>query len=384
MRRAVTSGLEFRLAGEADDDALRWLLRESPMPGAIRVTFEREPSCLAAAALEGPFHQVAVGREPTADGCDRVAVAAARSVRPRYINGEVVPVGYLSQFRVAPGYARRRFAARALASAFAFCRELHADGRTAFYLMAVVEDNHPASRLLTSDLPGFPRVRPYGRLATYTIGTRRRRRAFPLPGGLVLAQGTLAHLPELLACLERNGRRRQFAPAWTADTLFDDEATPGLAPTDFRLALDGERVVGCLALWDQRAVKQTVVRGYDGLLGPLRRPLNALGAFAGNWPRLPAPGEPLDFAYISHVAVDGDDPRTFAGLLRAACNEATPRGLGSVVIGFDLDDPLGAVIRRDYRAVTYGSRLMLASWEDGHEAVDLLDGRMTGCEVALL
>ncbi len=50
----------FRLAGEADDAALRQLLRETPMDGPVRVTLRREPSYFAAAVVDGPCRQTLV------------------------------------------------------------------------------------------------------------------------------------------------------------------------------------------------------------------------------------------------------------------------------------------------------------------------------------
>jgi hypothetical protein len=81
----------------------------------------------------------------------------------------------------------------------------------------------------------------------------------------------------ILECLARTGRRRQFAPVWTRETLFSSEATPDLQPENFWLVVDGERVAGCLAGWDQSGFKQTVVRRYGGLLARrgVRRMMNA-------------------------------------------------------------------------------------------------------------
>ena len=363
--------IELDLAVPGDDAALRRLLRENPLPGRVALSYEREPCYFAASALEGPFHQTIVARDA---GTGEVLACADRSVRDRFVDGEARPVGYMSQLRFHPRLRGGIGLARFLSRAFRFFRTLHEDGRAPFYLVSVVAGNDPARRLLTSGLPGFPRLRPLGTLETHAIHLGRLRRPLPLPRGLRLEEGSEALLPALLACLDRNGRRRQLAPCWTAETLCQ--------PGHFSLALDGERVVGCLAAWDQSAVKQLVVRGYSGALAGWRPLLNLLAPLGG-WPRLPAPGTGLRFCYASHLAVDGDDREVFAALLRSVYNRAVRQGCHYLTIGLGAADPLRAVLA-GYRATSYPSDLYLAAWEDGEAAASQVDGRLFGPEIAVL
>jgi hypothetical protein len=345
-------------------------LRENPLPGRVSLSYEREPCYFAASALEGPFHQTIVARAP---GTGEVLACANRSARLRFVNGEPRPVGYMSQLRFHPRIRKGMGLARLLSRAFALFRALHEDGRAPFYLVSVVAGNDPARRLLTGGLPGFPRLRALGRLETRAIHLGRLRRPLPLPRGLRLEPGSEERLPALLDCLDRNGRRRQLAPCWTAEAL---EAMPGLSAADFCLALDGERVVGCLAAWDQSAVKQLVVRGYSGALAAWRPLLNLLV-------RLPAPGTRLRSCYASHRAIDDDDPAIFAALLRAVYNRAVRQGQHYLTIGLGEGDPLRSVLA-GHRATTYLSGLYLAAWEDGEAAAFQVDGRPPDPEIAVL
>jgi hypothetical protein len=359
---------------------LRQLLRENPLPGPIALSYEREPCYFGAAVVEGPFHQVVVARD---EQTGEVVGCANRSVRALFVNGEVQPVGYLSHMRLHPQWRRGVYPARYTAKAFALFRALHDDRRAAFYLMSIVPGNHPARRLLTSGLPDFPRLHAGGRLVSCAIHVGRPRRPLSPGDGLRLARGSEALLPGIVECLDRYGRRRQFAPHWTLDTLCRPEHTPGLAAEDFYVALDGERVAGCLAVWDQRAFKQTVVRGYAASLERWRRPLNHMSALTG-WPRLPDPGTELRCSFASHRAVDGDDPRIFAALLRALYNHAAgERRCRYLMIGFGEADPWRAVLR-DYRTLPYPSDLYLAGWDDSEAAISQVDGRLPAPEIAVL
>jgi len=96
----------------------------------------------------------------------------------------------------------------------------------------------------------------------------------------------------------------------------------------------------------------------------------------------------LEAVYVANhgamVAIDGDDPGTFAELLRAAHADAARKGLRYLAVGFASRHPLLPVARRLLRQRTTVSTLYVVHWEDGEEAVAALDGRVMHCEVALL
>lgn len=368
--------LTFTLATPADDESLRQLLRENPMPGSISLSFEREPFYFDASTIEGPFHQTIVARET--DTGSAIAFGN-RSIRPLFVNGKVRDIGYMSQLRIRPDYGKGLYLARGLAGGFRKYQELHQDGRTPFYLMSVIEDNLPARRLLTSGLPDYPSTQEYGRMFTYAIYPSRRRRALQLPGSICLMRGSDKYIDEIVACLNRNNARKQFAPYWTCDSLF----IANLNPSDFFLALHGDRIVGCLSFWDQSAFKQTVVRGYSGSLAHWRKVLNAFSALGG-WPHLPEPNTPLRHSYASHLAIDDDNPAIFAALFRALYHHNLEAGYSYFIIGLAESNPLNNIVKT-YRPLTYTSQLYLVAWDNGQDAISKLDNSLIpGPEIAVL
>ena len=83
----------FDLATDDDEPEIRRVLRENPMPGAIRLSLEREPDSRVAAHVEGPLlHQTIVGRRVAGGG---LFGFGTRSARTMFVNGEPRPVGYL-------------------------------------------------------------------------------------------------------------------------------------------------------------------------------------------------------------------------------------------------------------------------------------------------
>src|SRR5262249_57078922 len=104
-----------------------------------------------------------------------------------------------------------------------------------------------------------------------------------------------------------------------------------------------------------------VVRGYGRWLGRLRPLVNLAAPLAG-MPRLPPVGTPLRQVYLSHVAVDGDDPDAFRALLSAGLALARRRGFEVALTGFADAHPFAAVPQRR-PALGYRSPLFTVPWD---------------------
>ena len=354
---AVGSELTFAVATPADDAALCQLLRNNPMAGRIRISLEREPSYFVAAATEGPEHHTIIARES-----GRVVCAGTISVRDRFINGISTRVGYLGGLRLDASCRGRASIVRRGYQKF---RTLHEQGGPLLYLTSIVADNLPALRLLERGLKDMPTYRYLGDFITLVIRTRRRANRSAAP------QDARA-FPGILEFLNRENARYQFAPVWSAQDMQVPERMLAVGLSDAPIA--------CAALWDQRKIKQAVVRGYSAMLSYLRHFLNAASAIFRR-PRLPAVDEALASAFISHVAGSATELPALIRQLQAA---AFGHGLEYLVLGFDARDPRLAIIRKSFRPRQYVGRLYAVHWEDGAAAAQALDGRLLAPEVALL
>lgn len=369
--------LIVELATPAHEPELRRLLRENPMDGEIRVTLEREPNAHLAAAVEGEPHATVVASE----GANaRIVGMGSRAVMDAFVNGEPRRVGYLSQLRLDRAYRGRL---RLLAEGYALLRAQRARGEQAYDLTSIVADNSVARRLLGAGLPGLPSYRPLEPFVTTLVVPPRRRVPGRAARRVRLERGSRELLSAIADCLERNGRRFQFARRYSVDTLLSPTRSRGLGAEDFLVATAGDRVVGCLALWDQSGFKQIVVRGYAPRVARWRSLVNLAAPLLGT-PRLPEPGAALPHAYLSHIAVDDDSPDIFEALLLAALNEARDRSMTYVVAGFAARHPLLGVVRRHGHPREYVSLLYAVHWDDDAGAVAQLDGRVPHVEVALL
>ena len=362
---APATGYSFALAGRDDDPGIRRLLRDAEFPGDVRIAFEREPDALTAGALEGGVHQTIVARQGTTSN---IVAIATRSVRRRFVNGEGHPVGYLSQLRIAPGYRRHR---RLLDAGFDYCRRLHQDDVVRVYLASVVADNAAALKLLSRQAPGWPRFQPVATLTTLAIPVRHARLPAAAPAPRVTHSNE--DVQRAIGCLLRNGPRFQFSPVWGSRCV-RRKYTPGLSRTAVRIVERNGHVVGCAALWDQRAFRQVVVRGYSRRLAMSRWLVNAAARWTG-MPTLPPTGSRLEFGYVSHLAVDDDDPDVACALIAAVGASARLKGLDYVAVGLPADAPMTTAVRTRFCHRAYQSVLHVAFWPDGEKIVNRLDGR---------
>jgi hypothetical protein len=357
------------LATPADEPALRRLLRDSPMEGAISLSLEREPELGLAAAVEGRRHVAVVARDP---GGSPVALAT-RTVRTAFVDGEPAQIGYLGQLRVLPELRGNLRVLRLGTSLLRGCRR--AD-ELPFDFTSIVSDNLRARRLLEAGIDRLPAYQPIGEMVTLAFATARA------PRRAALVRGSIERLPEIAAFLRADGARRQLAPCPTVADLASTERARGLAPRDFLLAEQDGRLVGCGAIWDQRGFKQAVVRGYAPHLRLLRPLLATVGPALG-LPRLPPVGTALASAFLAFLAVADDDRAVFDALLDAALVEARARRLELLALGLAADHPLlGAAQRRPHRA--YRSTLYAVDAGQGTAPGAALAGRPLGPEVATL
>lgn len=371
----MSTDLTFAAATDATEPGLRRLLRENPMTGEIHVSLEREPNAFHAAGISGDHYQLmlASGGEPR-----HVIASGGRFELSAWINGSPQRIGYFGELRAEGGLRTRR---KLLLGSYRKMREFHDAGSVRFYLTTIIEDNHRARRLLEAGLGDMPTYRPLETMVTFTIparlGARRRR------GSQRARPATLDDRDAIVERLAAHGRRYQFQPVWTRETLESPVRCRGLAPDDFIVFPGSGDIRACVALWDQRAYKQTVIRGYAPGLARARPLLNLVAPLAGR-PRLPVPGARLESAFLSHLAVEDDDDAALIELVANGCRTAVQRGIDYVMVALAARHPLAAVIRKRFPCHDYVSMIYLVYWEDGRDDADAVDDRIPHPEVAIL
>jgi hypothetical protein len=366
----------FKLATEADDADIRWLLRENPMPGRISLSLEREPDYFADAHLPGTEKQTIIAPEN-----GRVVCVGSCTTRLRYVNGQPRRVGYLGGLRLDASVAGRFDILR---RGYRFFREVEGGHPPGLRFTSIASDNARALKFLERRLPGMPLYEPLCDFVTLLLPVPRPERQSPTRrvGVVPKRQAGLetgAPKPGQLL-LSAHPTDQQLAPLWSDEELAALEPL-GLSAPDCVFIGDGAEPEASAALWDQRSFKQTVIRGYSPWLKLVRPCFNFFAPLLGE-ARLPAVGEVLNHAFVSHLAVSPDQPALLVGLLERLMSRASHQNIERLTLGFAANDPRLATVRQRFRGREYHSRLYSVRWPD--EPRLELESRVCCPEVALL
>jgi hypothetical protein len=338
------------------------------MPSQITLTLEREPDYFADASLPGTEKQTIVANEG-----GRLVCMGNCSIRERFVNGQPRRVGYLGGLRLDLR-ATGRF--DILRRGYEFFRELQADRPADFYFTSIAADNAPARTFLERGLPGMPAYEFIGEFVTVLLPIESRASDHTEPEAEALDFG------ELLECLDKHGRDYQFAPRWSGVELSALQSL-NLKADDFQVMRNSGRINACAALWDQRAFKQTVIRGYTPWLALARPAVNFAARIIGT-PRLPAVGSTLAHAFVSHLAIAQGGMEALLELVTKLGALAAERGIEFLTLGFAANDPRLGMLCRKFRCREYRSRIYVVRWPGLGGPARELDGRCLGPEVALL
>ena len=365
---------QFELATRADDQELRTILRQTPMPGRISICFQREPSFFDAASVEGDFVQTIVCRDQDRK---RIVGFGTRSIRQRYVDGVAMPVGYLSSLRVLPEYRGMSLIARG----YAYFRELHDDGRVPFYLTTIAAGNEPALRILTSGRAGLPHYHRRGTYCTLAVPIRARRLPASHHESLEIRLATSNDASAIVEFVNAQGRGRQLCPQLAVDDLGGGGLLRELSAGDVLLATRHGDIVGTLAAWDQHAFRQSVVHRYGATLAYLRPLYNAWAGLTGR-SRLPRPGAPFRYLVGAICMIKDYDPTVFQQLLAELLARLGNGPAEYLLLGMHESDPLLSLAER-FASQKYVTHLYAVTF-DGENVFQPIQTRPIHLELGTL
>jgi hypothetical protein len=221
----------------------------------------------------------------------------------------------------------------------------------------------------------MPIYRLVGEMETLAFATKQGK----LKG--LLQRATLRDVPALVDFFNRRAEQYQFSPVLTEVWLHSLSGKKGLSLRDFWLVKDNNDLRGCLAIWDQRAFKQTIVRGYRFPLSTLRGPYNL---FAGVTKRLkfPAMGEKLEQAFMSFAAFDSSANDLAVEAVSEGLARARQKGAEAGILGVSVANPIAGILKKSLQASVYRTCIETVSWPESPGPI--LDGRPPQPEVAIL
>jgi hypothetical protein len=363
--------LVFRLATMADEGKLRTMLRDNHMDSWAQITLEREPEYFAAKNLFG--REVAIIAEQQAPPHAPVCMYSFALLQV-HVNGVPVQLGYVGHLRVERG-SRHRI--QVLKKGYQALKQFTQMIEPAYSFTSIASENTAAIRILNANLKGMPIYTPQGAYQTLAISTLRPREN--MSGDVRPA--CAADIPELVSLYNRQARRWQFAPVLSEQWLASLDESKGLTLEDFLLWRIRGKLVACVALWDQRKLKQTVARAYRPPIGQLRWLYNRFARLTGRV-ELPAIGQPLQGVYLAFPAFEELSDRAIIALVNYALARGRDKGAKVCVIGLSPMNPHCQLLEKHFNAVSYHSQIETVSWPE--HPLPELDTTPPQPEVALL
>lgn len=361
----MASRARFAVATPADDAALRRLLRETPLHGAISISFEREPDYFRGTGLAGAHDQTIVAFEN-----NRLVCMGRCLTHDAWLNRAVRRVGYLGELRLASS-AQGRF--DILRGGYDYFHRLNDRNPAEFYFTSIAADNQRARRFLERGVRGMPRYGFLGELTTLLVSTSARTSAS-------LPKRETASVDELAEFLNTVAGRHNLSTVWTPNALHA-LTRHGLNFDDFRVIRVNGKIAAAAALWDQRPFRQTVVRGYSHSLGLLRPVINSVGRLFA-LPRLPAPGSVLAHAFLFPPAVSPEHAHLLSELVAGFRSLAATKGFDCLTLALPSNHASLRDLRRRFHTRSYVTRLYRVSWPG--DATLELDDRPTLPDIAFL
>ena len=354
----------FRLAAVDDDIEMRAALRENSMDSWVTATLEYEPSCFAG---KEPGRYVPMIARNAENPHELVGLYSCR-IAPVHVEGRELNACYLGGLRLRNKYRGR---INILKDGFeSIPRFLPEVRRIPLVFTSIAKENRRARRVLEAGLDGMPRYRFLGDMETFVVNVRRGRKT-----GL-LEPACLADVSELAVFFNVVKAFTPLSPVLEAEWL---ESMIRGSNINFFIHRAEGRVKACIAVWDQRAYKQIVVRGYRRPLGMLR-PFYNLWAQATKRPHFPAVGQRVEQVFLAFRAFDDSVADKEVFFILEALATAREIGAESAMLGVVPSSPQYVELKRVLKPYIYATRI---------EAVDLcspsphIDGAVQP-EVALL
>ncbi|HJK89359.1 MAG TPA: hypothetical protein RMH85_31135 [Polyangiaceae bacterium LLY-WYZ-15_(1-7)] len=378
-RAAESEGVLARPARRLETERLADLFAAVSMDGDLRLSVERHPDYFALYDLEHDPEEQHV-RAFEKDG--EVEGVAAFLARDALLGGERVRTAYMSDLRFSDALRGGKVLGKVFAPEMRLARE--ATGAELFYTV-VFDGNGAAQKALVKRDPRWPDKPLYRPLRRFDITSvllahpplPRLRRPYRV------TRARAEDMDEVLAFLQRDQRGRPFGYVLD-EGRFERRLRdwPRFGAESFYLARDGQgRLAGVTATWDAFDVKRYRVRAYRGAMKRIRRAWDLAAPLLGGT-KLPAPGELLRYAYLTHLCVPSEDPAVLAALLDAAYADLRGTGLCFLMLYLEREDPLRAALRGYLTSAMPATFYVVCAPDSRFAEVDLGAGR-PGFEMAL-
>jgi GNAT superfamily N-acetyltransferase len=336
--------IEIREAIAGDNHALLALTKVTPMAGKISLRIDRDPDFFALLRARGNPIVYTATFKGLVIGC------MSATLHDSYIAGVAEKVAHVGDLKVHPRFSGTRVALRLIKAIDDRLRKEGVD-----LCLSLMADGNDRALRLTEGRHGTP--------AVVQAGCFFVEQLLPSPfskrsGRYRVEEAGVDDLVEIAELLDRQNRRRNFAPLVTVDHLF--ARCPSDPRKSFRkmlLVRDAGKIVATLTLEDTQDLRQNVL---IGLPWSLRVALAVLRCVALPIPRLriPRAGEPIKTLYVRFMACAEGYEDACKLLIEEARMHTFRQRFTFLSVGLHERDPLRSAVAGALR-MTFHSRAMI-------------------------
>jgi hypothetical protein len=340
MNSYTVDDITYTIAKESDNEALQQLLNENEMSSWVAISLEKKPDYFASQNLMGEsITVIAYAHE------QKVIGMYSGTYYEVFVSHKVETILYLGSLRVNTHY---RHKIKFLKEGFRSIKNIFLPSTTLPYMLtSIASENHKAIKLLEGNVKGMPQYQFLSQLSTFAF----KAKSSPLTMAQLITQ---EEIPLMVDFYNRHARQYDFAPTLRMEWLQSLNGNTGLSIKDFYIVKDSSGAIKAMfALWDQRKIKQTLIRGYSPRLSrPVRFLYNVYATLSGNVV-LPNIAEAIEQIYISFFISASNDNDWNIRLLREASSLIQQRGADVCIIAFDSKDPMCEAIQRRLKPKQY-------------------------------
>jgi hypothetical protein len=348
---------------EPDDEGLARRFYNKPDSGsAINFYLNREPSFFEALSVEGSNSQVfsVIDQEK-----NEIAGAYVSSIKDCYINGKPETVAYLSSIKIDKHYRGGLILKKLLTNLHS---NMHSDPK--FYFCSIMENNHAANEIFPSGRSLLPVLIPIGKFKTLIFKARKSKYNFN-PSIKITNAGN-ADINDLVAFLSKEGLKKQLFPVYQTEHFTSTQSglLKGVDLDKLYIALEGNRIVGSLAVWDQTLFRQWLFYYKNSF--NLIRPLVNLYSWIKGIPAIPGGQKRMPYGYFSLVCIEEDRKEVFESLFYYAINQEIASKSGRLlVLGHPDKNPMYSGI--NFPALKLKSNIFVFAWRENLEYLNSIN-----------
>lgn len=330
----MTVPFRIREAGLEDNDRLIELARHCPSRGRLQMYTDRYPDFFAMTRQQGERSHVWVAESLHGD----LVASAVFIERSEELDGRTIKVLHFGDLRIHPGVRRTRVTAKMIQ----IYSDLLKRGNFQRGVVEILKSNAAPSRANTL-LRNEMHIQSEAHVTMFKLLPVIN---YKISKDWTYRQANERDLPALSRLLQDFYRNVKGAPNFSLEWLVAATQKHSSFNLSHVLLAINERgeISACLGLWDQSALRKTIVLRYSRILKFFVRLLAFMGLL-WKMPPLPKAGRSLHFSYLRWMAFRKDEPAALKSLVRFALRKTRQDGKKQFLIfGVNERDPLRSSI----------------------------------------